>query len=114
MNNLLIFFIFPLATIIISVVLEKAVNSPVSVTAFVFALALVITFIAYTPSELIYAVIYTMIAYIVAVLTCLVIKTCNANTEEEEESFITEPIINNESIVNCNQKSCGCGMRGRR
>ncbi len=118
MNNLLIFFIFPLATIIISVVLEKALNSPVSVAAFLFAIALIITFIAYTPAELIYAIIYTLIAYIVAVLTCLIIKTSNSISDDEEDNDNNtspcECLRNNEMTSNNNQMQYNCHVRRQR
>ena len=38
MNILLIFFAFPIAVIIISAILQKLLNSPIAVAAFIFAI----------------------------------------------------------------------------
>ena len=44
MNTLLIFFAIPVAIIILSVVLQIQINSPVQVAAIFFAILLVVTF----------------------------------------------------------------------
>ena len=119
MDILLIFFILPLATIIIATIMERLLNNPIAVAAFVFALALVVVFIAFEPSDLIYALVYTILAYVVAVIACLIRRFCNRNNNNNSEEDDNNN-NNNNSMCNClglnnmnNTSGCGCN-RGRR
>lgn len=104
MNVLLIFFAFPVATIILSIVLQKLINSPILVGATFFAIFLVVTFSAFDESFLVYAILYAILAFITALITrfiCCIIKNSdnpciNSNIEES-----------NDNLDNIN--SCGCG-----
>ena len=71
MNVLLLFFALPIATIIISIALQKIFKSPMLVAAIIFAIFLVITFIINNVNFLIATIIYTIISYI----TALVVST---------------------------------------
>lgn len=68
MNNLLIFFAFPIAVIIFSIVLQKLLHSPLAVAALVFAVFIVITFAAFDENFLIATLAYTVLAYVTALL----------------------------------------------
>ena len=68
MNNLLIFFAFPIAVIIFSIVLQKLLHNPFAVAALVFAAFIVVTFAAFDETFLIATLAYTILAFITAVL----------------------------------------------
>lgn len=110
MNVLLIFFAFPVATIILAIVLQKLIHSPLLVGATFFAIFLVVTFAAFDESFLVYAILYAILAFITALITrfiCCIIKNSsnpciNGNNDES----------NDNSDNNCNMDdldSCGCG-----
>ena len=69
MNTLLIFFAFPIAVIITSIILQKLLNNPVLVSALIFAIFLVITFAAFDETFLIATLAYTILAFITALIT---------------------------------------------
>lgn len=64
--NLLIFFAFPFATIILAIVLEKIIENPVLVSLTFFAIYLILAFSIFTIEFLVAAIIYGIIAFIVA------------------------------------------------
>ncbi len=68
MNVLLIFFALPLATIVISIALQKIFRCPILVSAIVFSIFLIITFVINNINFLIAAIIYTIISYISAIM----------------------------------------------
>lgn len=72
MNILLIFFALPLATIIISIALQKILKCPTLVAAIIFAIFLIVTFIIGNINFLIATIIYTIISYITALLVCII------------------------------------------
>ena len=51
MNTLLLFFALPIATIILAIVLQKILNSPLLVAATFFAIYLIVTFAALPDSN---------------------------------------------------------------
>ena len=69
MNDLLIYFALPVATIILSIVLQKILGSPILVAATAFAIYLIVTFAAFDESFLLFAIIYTILAYLTAIIT---------------------------------------------
>ena len=69
MTNLLIFFALPIATIIISIALQKIFKCPFLVAAIIFAIFLVVTFILGNLIYLVATIAYTILAFITAVLT---------------------------------------------
>lgn len=71
MNNLLIFFALPLATIIIAVVLERLWNNYILVTLFTFAVYLIVAFAVGDSALLVLVIIYTFLAFIAAFLSML-------------------------------------------
>ena len=73
--SILLFFVLPISIIILSIVLQKILKCPALVAATFFAILLIIAYA--TPlgnSFLIYVIIYTILAYVTAVLTRLI---CN-------------------------------------
>lgn len=71
MNNLLIFFAIPLATIIIAVVLERLWKNYILVTLFAFAVFLVVAFAVGDTTLLVLVIIYTVLAFIAAFLSMI-------------------------------------------
>lgn len=126
MNTLLLFFALPVATIILSVVLQKILRNPVLVAATFFAVYLIVAFAAFDETFLVYAIIYTILAFITASIVeaiCKFIKNClrkccnNSNNDEENTNCVCcnlENINNslesiNNSLNNDNDdNSCGC------
>lgn len=132
MNNLLIFFAFPLAVIIISAILQKLLHSPLAVAALIFAIFLIVTFAAFDETFLIATLAYTILAFITAVLVRLFCKSnknncicealsnlLNSNTEDNENNIsnINDTLneilnnINNSNNTNSNNgnnNTCGC------
>lgn len=74
MNNLLIFFALPIATIIISIALQKILKCPPLVAAIIFAIFLIVTFIINNLNFLIAAIIYAIISFITAVIVCFICR----------------------------------------
>ena len=77
MNILLIFFALPIATIIISIALQKILKCPILVAAIIFAIFLVVTFIVGNLNFLVAAIIYAIISFITAVLTHIICRILN-------------------------------------
>lgn len=69
MDILLLAFALPVATILLAIVLQKVLRCPILVAATFFAILLIITFAVFDSSFLVFAIIYTILAYITAVLT---------------------------------------------
>ena len=104
MNILLIFFALPIATIIISIALQKIFKCPPLVAAIIFAIFLIVTFIIGDLNFLIATIIYTIISFITASIACLI---CRLITRLRDE--------HNNDDCNCNicrkrrnRSSCGC------
>jgi hypothetical protein len=112
MNILLIFFALPIAVIIISVVLQKLLKSPILVALLVFAIFLIVTFVAYDATFLVETIVYTIIAFITAYLTKIIIafnenggSSCTSinNGESDSDSRCNGDVECN----NCNEDSLG-------
>ena len=79
-NILLIFFALPIATIIISIALQKILDNPVLVAAIIFAIFLVVTFIIGDLNFLIATIVYTIISF----LTAAIINYIDENNENND------------------------------
>ncbi len=88
--DILFFVILPLATILIAIVLQKVLQSPTLVAILAFAIYLILAFTTFTEEFLINVVIYTILAFLTAILVktiyCLINNmgdriTCNDNNE---------------------------------
>ena len=86
MTLLFIFFAIPLATIILSIVLQKTLRNPILVALTFFAIFLIVAFIldllgiVDLGTGLIAAIIYTIIAFITAIFAC---RFCNNENNGE-------------------------------
>ena len=86
MSNLLIFFALPIATVIISIALQKIFRNPLLVAAIIFAIFLVITFIIDDVMFLVPTIVYTIIAYITAVIVKFIKKILRQLCRREEQN----------------------------
>lgn len=79
MNILLIFFAIPLATIILSAILETFIKCPFKVAGIFFSIFIVVAFALGGTAELILAaIVYTIISFITAILVkCITKRRCN-------------------------------------
>lgn len=84
MNILLIFFALPIATIIISIALQRILKNPPLVAAVIFAIFLIVTFIINNLNFLIATIVYTIISYITAVIVCLICRFLNRLNNRED------------------------------
>lgn len=77
MNILLLAFALPVATILLAIVLQKILKCPLLVAATFFAILLIITYAIFDSSFLVFAILYTILAYVTAVLTRLICNLIN-------------------------------------
>lgn len=122
MNNLLIFFAIPVATIILAIVFQKILQSPLLVAATFFAIFLIVTFAAFDESFLVFAILYTLLALITAIIVrficCLIRNSDNPciNGSAMHNSGICGENHNNvddDDDENNNSNNCGCGCNNR-
>ena len=80
--NILFLVIIPIATILISIVLQKILKKPVLVAILAFAIFLILAYTVFTPEFLLNAIIYAIIAFITAAifkLICYLRRRINCN-----------------------------------
>ena len=83
--TILLFFILPFATILLSIVLQKLLKSPILVAITFFAIYLILTYTVFGTSFLIFAIVYSILAYITAAITRLIctiirrLRECNCD-----------------------------------
>ena len=78
MNTLLLFFAFPIATIIISIALQIVLKKPLLVASIIFAVFLVITFVLNDLNFLVATIVYTIISFVTSIIVCLIYKIFNS------------------------------------
>ena len=115
--NLLIFFALPLATILLAIVLQKVLRNPILVAITFFAIFLIVSFVFFASTlaeALIATIVYTIIAYITALIVNFICRLkhcfcgehrrcpCSGNSSESEN------ILNNNTNRRCGCNSCGC------
>lgn len=112
MNTLLIFFAFPIAVIIFSVLLQKLLHNPFAVAAIIFAIFIVVTFSAFDETFLIATLAYTILAFITALLTDRLFNNhhnchiCNSNSQGDADATtclcnaLTDTLENNNNNTN--------------
>lgn len=127
--DLLLFFALPIATIILAVVFQKIIKCPLLVAATAFAIYLIVTFAVFDASFLIFAIVYTILAYLAAIITKFIcnfigrngfFRTINAerintntlNTNNIEinnnDDDDNDNDNNNEECCNCHCCNCNC------
>lgn len=94
MNNLLIFFALPIATIIISIALQKIFKCPPLVAAIIFAIFLIVTFVVGDINYLVATIAYTIISFITAAIVCLFCRLVDQ--------------LNNNNGGRQGNRQCGC------
>lgn len=128
MNTLLIYFAFPIAVIIFSIILQKLLNNPIAVASLIFAIFIVITFAAFDENFLIATLAYTIIAFITALIAqllknrnhentlCDTISNILQNNSEETESVAdtVEDLLGTSTNNNNGTCNCGCNRNRRR
>ena len=103
MNNLLIFFAFPIAVIIISAILQKLLKCPIAVAALIFAIFLIVTFAAFDETFLIATLAYTILAFITASIVKLICESNNNNNLCNcLRNILNSNITNNVNSTNSN------------
>ena len=104
--DLFIFFALPLATILLAIVFQKVLRSPLLVAITFFAIYLIVAFTAFSDTlaeAIIAAIIYTIIAYITAYIVMIICsfrrRFCHCKRVDDD---------------NENDRNCGCGNSDRR
>ena len=87
MNTLLLFFALPVATIILAIVLEKIIRNPYLTAATFFAIYLVITFAFFDETFLVYAIVYTILAFITVLIAEFFYKRSDEQSSNNEENL---------------------------
>lgn len=125
MNNLLLLFALPVATIVLAIVLQKILNNPLLVAATFFAIYLVVAFSAFDSSFLVYTIAYTILAYITAVLVRMIANQNNCTYRVTERPITISTNLSSEgneltsnttlltSNNNSNSSNCRCNCRRR-
>ncbi len=112
MNNLLIFFAIPVATIILAIVLQKILKCPLLVAATFFAIFLIVTFAAFDESFLVFAILYTLLALITALIVrficCLIQNSDNQCINGDAMQNNCMCGNNNSDNDNDDDNDCGC------
>ncbi len=105
-NLLLLLFALPVATIIIASVLEWLIKNPIAVAALAFAIYLIVAFAVFDATFLIYVILYTILAFVAAVITRGIINLINNNDDDESSCGCgcSQNSNNNENANN----TCGC------
>ena len=119
-NLLLLLFALPIATIILESVLEALLHCPIKVASIFFAIFLIVTFAFFDATFLIFAIIYTIIAFLAAVITRFIIKLIRTENSDNNETTTSATIntvnatINAENLSNgLDNNSCGCNNNTR-
>ena len=81
MDIILFLFIFPIATIIFSIALQKILCNPFLVSAIILAIFLIVTFTVFGVNFLIAAFIYAAISLLTAYIVSILCKIANRTIE---------------------------------
>ena len=102
MSTLLLFFALPIATIILSIVLEKILRSPILTAITFFAIYLIVAFTAFDETFLVYVIIYTLLAFIAAYIAELFYRKCIGNNTNNLGTSDNNNENNSSTNDNCN------------
>lgn len=114
--NILFFVIFPIAVILISIVLQKLLKSPLLVAILIFAIFLILAYTVFTPEFLLNAIIYAIIAFITAAIFKLICclrrrihcnifnvcddsDNCSCNNDNDDDNDFGTSIANLEDSI---------------
>ena len=113
--DLLVYIAFPIATMILAVVLQKILRCPILVSATFFAIFLIIAFAFYDSTFLLFVFIYSILAYISAYITRFIcenigknglIRNINADNINTNIIRTNELNSNNNNFCCCNRNRC--------
>lgn len=110
---ILYFIVIPLAVILFSAALQKLIDSPLLISAIVFITFLIIAlvFTESTAILIIAAIGLGALAFITAVLTCVLSKIldriCSRRTPNSNNSSNQPTTLNSCSRICCSRKICG-------
>lgn len=107
MNNLLILFALPLATIIIAVVFERVWKNYILVTLFTFAVYLIVAFSVGDATLLVLVIIYTFLAFISAFLSMLFRKLWRKLCDLEAVGGVQDENNNHNNCCKCCNSNIG-------
>lgn len=97
MNVLLIFFAIPIATIILSAILETFIYCPYKVAGIFFSIFIVVAFaLGGTAELLVAALVYTIISFLTAYIVMIIQNRRNRCCDD------------NCGDNSCNNRNCGC------
>ena len=105
MDALLIFFAFPIAVIIFSIVLERLLRNPIAVTSLVFAVFLIVAFAAFDEMFLIAVLAYTVLSFVTALIVYLIQDRKEHNVCDVLSDFIQNVNNNNGGNNNSDNES---------
>lgn len=118
MSNVLIFFVIPVVTILLAIVLQRILRCPILVAATFFAVLLILAFTVLDTTFIIYGIIYTILAYITAIIMQTIcnirnrIRECCENNNDDNNCFCNVfGRIGNNCICDNQNNSCCCRNR---
>lgn len=98
MNLLLLFFALPIATIIISIALQKILDNPILVASIIFAIFLVVTFIIGDLTILIATIAYTIISLITAIIVKYIKENICSSNNDNNNSYCNQNSVQNQCM----------------
>ena len=102
-NSLLWFFAIPVAIVILSVVIETIIHSPIKIAGITFSILLIVTFAINDLTLLIYTILYKLLSFIVAWITRQILcqtRTNNNQVAETARNSAIEELIKQSSLNN--------------
>lgn len=105
MNNLLIFFALPIATIILAGIFQTIIQCPFKIAGIAFAIYLIVAFALGGTAELIVAaIVYTILALLTALFVMFLENNSTTNSCANSTNSCSNASTNS---------SCNCGCRNR-
>lgn len=121
MDPILLFFVFPLVTVIIAIALQKILNNPLLVGAVIFSIFLLVSFLNYGGSSqaIIASIIYGILAFLAAILSRAISNFIsnnsnngNSNNNSDNDSNNSQNWPNTRACRVCKCQRCICnGLR---
>ena len=104
MNVLLLFFALPIATIILAIAVNKLLRSPILTALVFFAIYLIVAFAFLDESFLIFAIVYTLIAFATAYISEFFFRNKRCRFLNENNSATLSANDANNNTCNCNRQ----------
>ena len=94
--------VLPIATIIFSIALQKILKCPILVAGVIFAIYLILAFTVFSTDFLLFAILYTILAYTTAFLTCVFCRISSGGIESLNVRNINSQNIRSNNISSNN------------